>query len=70
MFDECQLRVQSQHASQLTLHISVVEHTTAPTTGLSHGALPLPQLQYEGFESYEAEDVHAELEDVSGPVGI
>jgi hypothetical protein len=71
MFDECQSFTQSERESLLTSSLPVVEHTTA-LTGLSHGALPLPQLQYEGFEPspYEAEDTRAELEDISGPVSV
>ncbi|KAF7985304.1 hypothetical protein HWV62_6475 [Athelia sp. TMB] len=43
-----------------------VEHTTAPTAGLSHGALPLPQLQYEGFED-ASNDPRLELDDIVNP---
>lgn len=41
-----------------------VQHATSPE--LASNALPLPQLQYEGFEPspYEADDTRAELQDV------
>jgi hypothetical protein len=54
------------------LRLPVVEHTTAPSDGLTHGALPLPQLRYEGFEPspYEAGDSRPELEELSGPVSF
>ncbi|KAG5647608.1 hypothetical protein DXG03_008961 [Asterophora parasitica] len=42
-----------------------VEHSNGPATGVAPGALPLPQLQYEGFEpsSYEPDDPDAALEE-------
>ncbi|KDQ63405.1 hypothetical protein JAAARDRAFT_147697 [Jaapia argillacea MUCL 33604] len=46
-----------------------VEHATAPTGGLTHGALALPHVQYEGFEPspYDKEDSRAD--DDLGPEG-
>jgi len=43
-----------------------VEHSAPSTSGLAHSALPLPQLEYEGFEPspYEPDDPRAELEDI------
>lgn len=70
MFDECELTSHYLHKASLLKIPSVVEHTTAPTAGLSHGALALPQLDYEGFEPspYGADGSRAELEDMTGPV--
>ncbi|RDB29177.1 Vacuolar protein sorting-associated protein 18 [Hypsizygus marmoreus] len=43
-----------------------VEHSTGPASGLAPGALPLPSLQYEGFEPspHEADDARADPGDV------
>ncbi|KAF5384929.1 hypothetical protein D9615_001406 [Tricholomella constricta] len=42
-----------------------VEHSNGPASGVTAGALPRPQLQYEGFEAspYEPDDPRAEFEE-------
>jgi hypothetical protein len=47
-----------------------VEHAAAPATALAPGILPLPKLEYEGFEPspYESDDARLELEDGTAPV--
>lgn len=50
--------------------VLVVEHAAAPSGTLSHGALNLPKLEYQGFEPspYNDADEQENVEDLINPV--
>ena len=68
MFDDC--NVACFQSRQLLLITQVVVEHTAPTPGHSRSTVPLPQVQYEGFEpSPYASDIHVDLEHTAALVG-